>query len=918
MRRFSSSRSKGFSLLEMAVVLVIAGLMIGLVNRTQDAGVSGAAAGDSSSCYIQTQKQLAVISDAMTAFQNKNQRLPIPAGRSLGSTNVKFGNETVLPADLANIDRVGALLFGALPFQALGLSESYSADCWGNKFTYVVTEANTSATVVNSCSSSSGGGAITLKSGTSTILGDASASTGIVYAVISHGQSGVGAVKKNYSNASHAWCSVGTALDTENCDISNNVLVTANFNDGNNAGAAFYDDLMVFAGKTATSATIVPTIYGWGANWYGAVGNGSGDHQSRPVKTLLPGNAVPAAIYTGVSLSCALDTTGNAYCWGLNGDGGGGTLGNDVMASQSPTPPNYSFTPVNVTMPAGVKFTKIAVGHRHACALAANGKIYCWGDNADGQRGDGAVNIAWAKPTDPVTMPAGVSRFTDVVSRDNVNCALGDDSKAYCWGRGANWRQVEGANTNSRSQPYGITMPAGITFSAIGGTYTSMCALGSDRNVYCWGTSVNKQFGSNAAANGGPLLSFTGPVAKLRSGTGMICAIKDNNETWCWGDDGYTSGGISPTKLTMPAGVSYFKDIAMGSGHQCAIADTGTVYCKGKNPNGELGNGTNNESNGTWVQPDFRGFGITDISQIAGYDGNYLVIGTIKPCGLLCWGKDTVGQSSGNAPDGNPTHTISGNFTAVDVGTTITCALNTSGARQCWGQWSDYYSWGAPPASETGPYIDLSLAKGQAVCMRNPNQSVHCLQDPHANFGYNEAPDMVTGPFIQVSEGYVHGCGLQTNGDVQCWGLNSENEAPATRTGPYTKIDAGYYHTCGLKPNGDVDCWGRNWDGQAPGITTGPFVAVSAGHWHTCALRTNGNVKCWGKNDNGEAPTSDVIGPFTEVGAAYDHTCAVRTNGNVKCWGNNADGQAPTTDLTGPVYNLAAGQGHNCAIRYTP
>ena len=79
------------------------------------------------------------------------------------------------------------------------------------------------------------------------------------------------------------------------------------------------------------------------------------------------------------------------------------------------------------------------------------------------------------------------------------------------------------------------------------------------------------------------------------------------------------------------------------------------------------------------------------------------------------------------------------------------------------------------------------------------------------------------------------------------------------RTGPYVQLTAGNDHNCGLKADGSVDCWGRNDYGQATD-QPGPFVALAAGGHFTCALRADGGVDCWGINPDGRA--DDQAGPF--------------------------------------------------------
>ena len=129
------------------------------------------------------------------------------------------------------------------------------------------------------------------------------------------------------------------------------------------------------------------------------------------------------------------------------------------------------------------------------------------------------------------------------------------------------------------------------------------------------------------------------------------------------------------------------------------------------------------------------------------------------------------------------------------------------------------------------------------------------------------------------------------------------------------KLSAGGYHTCAILDNGDLKCWGWDSNGQlGNGATTGNVltppstvidlgtgrtaVAVSSGTYHTCAVLDNGDVKCWGRDDHGQlgdggtntatnAPSSTAIDLGTgrtavAASVGQHHTCAILDNGDMK------------------------------------
>jgi len=124
-----------FSLIEMALVLAISGLMVGFVLKSNT--VAGPT--NLSECITATKMQLNAIQNAVERFARANDRLPLPAARNVGVESPTYGRES----SGANIDAAGGVSFGAVPFQALGLPASYAGDCWGNKLSYAVTTALT-------------------------------------------------------------------------------------------------------------------------------------------------------------------------------------------------------------------------------------------------------------------------------------------------------------------------------------------------------------------------------------------------------------------------------------------------------------------------------------------------------------------------------------------------------------------------------------------------------------------------------------------------------------------------------------------------------------------------------------------------------------------------------------------------------
>jgi alpha-tubulin suppressor-like RCC1 family protein len=118
----------------------------------------------------------------------------------------------------------------------------------------------------------------------------------------------------------------------------------------------------------------------WGDNYGGSFGNNSYDDSPTPQKIQVPNNESLATLSTGWYHTCALTTTGIPWCWG-SGDlgrlGTGTTLGGKTFRQP--------------LLPEGTQLTTIAAGLSTTCALDTSGNTWCWGGGATGMNGSGSL-----------------------------------------------------------------------------------------------------------------------------------------------------------------------------------------------------------------------------------------------------------------------------------------------------------------------------------------------------------------------------------------------------------------------------------------------------------------------------------------------------------------------------------------------
>ncbi len=183
----------------------------------------------------------------------------------------------------------------------------------------------------------------------------------------------------------------------------------------------------------------------------------------------------------------------------------------------------------------------MAAGGAHTCALRNDGTVYCWGDNWEGQLGDGTT--ALSRPT-PVAV-AGLTGATALAAGGSHTCALQSDGTVACWGDNY-YGQLGDGTTTSRPTPVAVAGLSGATALAVGGSHT--CALRNDGTVACWGANYYGQLG-----------------------------------------DGTFTDRLTPTAV---AGLSGATAIAARGSHTCALLADGTARCWGNNEYGQLGDGT--------------------------------------------------------------------------------------------------------------------------------------------------------------------------------------------------------------------------------------------------------------------------------------------------------------------------------------
>jgi alpha-tubulin suppressor-like RCC1 family protein len=366
----------------------------------------------------------------------------------------------------------------------------------------------------------------------------------------------------------------------------------------------------ISAGGEHACAIVSGEAYCWGENYNGELGDGANINSGLPVAVdtsgVLAGKTL-TQITAGYEHTCALDSTGTAYCWGLNAYG---QLGDGSTTSSN--------VPVAVDISgvlAGQTLTQITVGVVNTCALDSAGDAYCWGWNAFGQLGDGTTTSSSVPVAVQTSGVLAGKALTQITAGGYDACALDSAGDAYCWGWNTSGQLGDG-NTTSSSVPVAVDaggVLAGKTLTQITAGRDHTCAVTTADVAYCWGFNSVGQLGDgNTTDSSLPVAVDTGgalagkALTEITVGSYDTCALDAAGASYCWGYNHFGQlGDGSTTNSGVPVAVNtggvlagkVLTQITAGLWHTCVLDATGGTYCWGRNASSELGDdGTGSQS----------------------------------------------------------------------------------------------------------------------------------------------------------------------------------------------------------------------------------------------------------------------------------------------------------------------------------
>ncbi len=318
------------------------------------------------------------------------------------------------------------------------------------------------------------------------------------------------------------------------------------------------------------------SLYLWGNNFNGQLGNGTEEDSSTPVKIM---DNVAAVNLGGdwMSHSAAITEDGSLYMWGGNDNG---QLGNGTEEDSS--------TPVKIMD----NVAAVSLGAYHSAAITEDGSMYLWGSNSSGKLGNGTTT----KSSTPIKIMDNVAA---VSLGGGHSAAITEDGSLYMWGLNY-YGQLGDGNSGGTILYYdeGIDSSTPIKImdhvAAVSLGDDHSAAITEDGSLYLWGDNYYGQLGNGTGKNSSTPIKIMDNVAAVSLGAYHSAAITEDGSLYLWGYNAHGQLGngtttFSPTPIKIMDNVAA---VSLGKDHSAAITEDGSLYLWGYNAHGQLGDGT--------------------------------------------------------------------------------------------------------------------------------------------------------------------------------------------------------------------------------------------------------------------------------------------------------------------------------------
>ncbi|MFZ4858969.1 MAG: C13 family peptidase [Desulfuromonadaceae bacterium] len=569
------------------------------------------------------------------------------------------------------------------------------------------------------------------------------------------------------------------------------------------------------------------------------------------------------------------------------------------------------FTLLTITclvVPAHAVTPQLAAGYNYSVVLKDDGTVWTWGNNDNGQLGDGTTTSR--------TIPAKISSLANIKAV-SATVALKDDGTVWRWGN----------ILGHISQPTLVNYINNVISISSGPNNTF--ALKNDGTIWMWGSFPTN--GSQAYYyTPVQVASGLADVIAIAAGSNHVLALRSDGTVWSWGSNQYGKLGngntIDSDIPVQVVGLSGVTSIAAANTHSVALKNDGSVWTWGQLYVGQYL---------TEVTTPVQTVGLSEVTAISANMWHTIALkgdGTVWGWGINLGVKDKPASPI-------PIQVIGmTGATAIASGYNHTLALKTDGSVWAWGQ-NDYGELGDGTTSTITVPLQVIGISG-VISIKAAYQTAALKSDGTVwSWGYNFIYS--TASIIPVQATTISGVSsiaasdyftiyMKEDGTVWGWGDNGKGQlgdgtfisknsiVQVLSLSNITSISAGSLHAVALKNDGTVWSWGGNSTGQlgdgtvsidyggksspvqVSGLTG--VIAVAAGSAHTVALKSDGTVWTWGYNGYGQLGNGTTVNSstpvqvsglteITAIAAGSGNTIALKNDGTVWTWGDNYYGQ---------------------------
>ena len=611
-------------------------------------------------------------------------------------------------------------------------------------------------------------------------------------------------------------------------------------------------------GEHALALQADGTLWAWGFNLYGQLGNGSVVNSSVPLQV---GSATAwKSISAGDVHSVALMADGTIWSWGRNDAGQLGNGSVDALAHPDP-----------VQVGSARDWAAVAAGELHTLALRRNGSVYAWGQNLSGQLGDGTV-IAKSSPT-VVSGPVEFNNVASIAAGGTHSLALLANGEIHAWGNNGTGQFGNDTQISSTVPVRVATDTVNWTRSEPGNAFT--VALRSNGSLWAWGDNSFGQLGdaSLVTPRNTPAEVAGGARNWLVSASGLshTVAIRANGTLWAWGDnssgqlgDAAISDNTTPQLISVTQPASAANDwsaVAAGDLHSLALKADGTLWAFGENGAGQLGIGTADAFKTLPTRVVTTNPGNFDRNWVAIAAGGTHSLALQADGTLWAWGDNGSGQlgdplivTGVNAPIQvvaltPPSPGYNSSWVAISAGLGHSLALQADGTLWSWG------------SNFTGQLGNGDAALPNPANQASPVQVVNSGSSPYVAFAAGDSFSVA-----RQADGSLWSFGSNTAGQLGIGSTDPDPFDPVPHSTPqreltlatdWASVSAGGQHVVAIRASGVLEAWGDNSFGQlgdgtftgrnspsallepvivAPSAITFDTVTVSVGPFPTKAL----------------------------------------------------------------------------------